>query len=251
MKKDTRNGMTMNGYELCTSCARHIRRIETVCPFCGARHSLERGIPHLPLPRMSRARWMLVVSTTGLASCTTMSTPVNEPVPAPDAVSNADDASADASIEAMVGGKDAMLATIDDVNARFETSDDVKLSDDAIADGAGNDAADGNEGLDEAGCPPGTVSQRGICGRKWEGCPADGGSGGGGPLLASVDDAGDCPVGYVPTVPPGSVCQISACSGRTPSCHENDCGVLELRDGVLCCWAPCYGAPPARLDRLV
>lgn len=64
----------------CPSCARHVRRTESACPFCSAAISLA-GVPErrLPTERLGRAATLAFGVATSLSACTTPA-----PVPATD-----------------------------------------------------------------------------------------------------------------------------------------------------------------------
>lgn len=99
----------------CPSCARHVRRSETGCPFCGARLSLgalpERAMPAQRLGRAALLAFGTTVATVA-AGCGQANVPIGDAgndggaVPiygAPD-VGPAADAGSDAGLLAMYGG---------------------------------------------------------------------------------------------------------------------------------------------------
>src|SRR5215216_5942533 len=77
----------------CVSCARHIKSIEICCPFCGTSRSPDNHVARVALGRMSRARWMLVISATGFASCTATN---DKPTTVPDSASDGNEGRAEA-----------------------------------------------------------------------------------------------------------------------------------------------------------
>ncbi len=62
----------MNAFEPCASCARHIKRSECVCPFCGTPHRPGPAEARPRAPRVSRAAWL--VTTLTLVGCSSAST---------------------------------------------------------------------------------------------------------------------------------------------------------------------------------
>jgi len=257
----------------------------------------------MAISRISRARWMLVASATGFASCTATAPAVNDPVPERDAARERDKP-ADAALEAVSGSQDASIETTAAVDVSsdgaaleasddgtvsiqdvaIETSSDVNLADaigdrdvsdgpgeeiDADLDGTSDAMADAGE-LDgradgeeaDAACPPGTLlgrrdeSNLKECGRKWAGCPTDGGPSPGASMTVPPSDAGICPPGYARATPMDIWCGRTACFGSSsPVCTQDGCDNLDntgivISDGYACCPGICYGAPPARLDRV-
>jgi hypothetical protein len=60
----------MDAFELCVSCARHIKRAECACPFCGAPHTSGAPTPRRGA-RVSRAAWL--ATTLALVGCSSAS----------------------------------------------------------------------------------------------------------------------------------------------------------------------------------
>ncbi len=61
-----------NGFDVCTTCDRHIKGTEVVCPFCGAPHVEAPACPPIgqrPLARVSRAAWLVLGSSLTVAGC--------------------------------------------------------------------------------------------------------------------------------------------------------------------------------------
>ncbi|HMI88421.1 MAG TPA: hypothetical protein VK550_30270 [Polyangiaceae bacterium] len=199
---------------------------------------------------MSRARWMLVVSATGFASCSPATPAVNDFVSEPDAAREASD-------DTNVGIHDAAGEASDEVSVPDAVAEG-SVSDASGEDDAGerDDSADGQD--DDAGCPPGTLliprATSKECAKKWEACPADGGPTPTALAVVPPTDAGICPVGYARRTPTERDCNITACFGSsTPACNQDECsglyGPLGIGNGYACCPGACYGAPPARFDR--
>jgi hypothetical protein len=58
----------MDAFEACAACARHIKRVESACPFCHAPHSPSAPAARRPIPRVSRAAWLVTTLATTMAS---------------------------------------------------------------------------------------------------------------------------------------------------------------------------------------
>jgi hypothetical protein len=61
----------MDAFEVCLACRRHIKKVESSCPFCGANHAPRRPRAGRPTPRLSRAGWLAsaLASSLAVASC--------------------------------------------------------------------------------------------------------------------------------------------------------------------------------------
>jgi len=57
----------MDAFEACAVCARHIKREESACPFCRAPHSPSAPAARRPIPRVSRAAWLVTTMASSLA----------------------------------------------------------------------------------------------------------------------------------------------------------------------------------------
>lgn len=64
----------------CPSCARHVRRSETTCPFCKSALALPAAPARAPLPRLGRTATFAfgAALTTTAAACSTPSTPAED-----------------------------------------------------------------------------------------------------------------------------------------------------------------------------
>jgi hypothetical protein len=115
----------MTDYDICVSCGRHIKRTETICPFCNNGHISEKPLPAWPLPRMSRAKWMLLVSATSLASC------------------NGKDSAVDdgGTVVALDADREDNSATADDATSTDTVLDSSVALDDVVTVEPGDDAA--------------------------------------------------------------------------------------------------------------
>lgn len=71
----------------CPSCARHVRRAETACPFCGTALSLAPSASRLPTERLGRAAIFAfgAAMATSVAACSTSTTQGTDAATAPDA----------------------------------------------------------------------------------------------------------------------------------------------------------------------
>ena len=57
----------MDAFEACAVCARHIKRVESACPFCHAPHSPSAPAARRATPRVSRAAWLATTLASSLA----------------------------------------------------------------------------------------------------------------------------------------------------------------------------------------
>ncbi len=128
----------MDDLLICSACARHLRRDEARCPFCGAPLSAEAlaAAPRVAPPGLSRARlyaFHAAVATGVVATSCGSNTP---PAAAPDAAidrSVGDGPNPDASTDAEIAA---------DATVSGEASADASAAVDATADAS--DAADAN-----------------------------------------------------------------------------------------------------------
>jgi hypothetical protein len=132
----------MDDLLMCSACARHLRRDEARCPFCGAPLSAEglAKAPRIAPPGLSRARLYAfhAAVATGVAatSCGSNTTPAASPDAAIDR-SVGHGPNADASGDAATGADATLVA---------EASADATPAGDATGDATldANDAADAN-----------------------------------------------------------------------------------------------------------
>jgi len=57
----------MDLFEACSVCARHIKRVESRCPFCLSPHASSAPLAHPRTPRVSRAAWLVTTLASSLA----------------------------------------------------------------------------------------------------------------------------------------------------------------------------------------
>jgi hypothetical protein len=227
----------MNPYYACSSCACYVKRGDPICPFCGTPNRARAVAPSRQLARMSRAQWLAYGSALAALGCTGS---------AATGPSHAQDATAQ---------NEANAETVD--GAVDGTPDTGPSSDAAVAGEVTFAAADG-----------GFVCMGGIYLPSWDGSVCDRATqwcflnnGGYGPSgCRSLDttcapglfsdaactsvfdwDAAACDGG-----PRRCAClTLTGCAGIYPgSCTDADAG------GVVVSCGECYGAPPARIERL-
>lgn len=275
----------MIALDVCSSCGRHIKRSERVCPFCETQHLPGRPLPALPFSRMGRARWMLIVSATSLANCNGKESvgDARAPEAALDATNDGaattdDTASSNENLDGSVLVLDMNAATSFDASreADFLVDEDVTQRADAIQEPL-EPATDANplDGLSEANpvqpdagidvcsaCPPGTTPASvldfvetgsvptiapGIgCAAIWEHCGEPGWW-----VAPPPDDAGQCVSGYISSGASCSdPCSWSALGHSAPACAGNlgSCpNYLPYAIRGTACWPQiCYGCPPMR-----
>jgi hypothetical protein len=246
-------------FDLCTACSCHLKAHESACPFCGAPH-----VPRAPTAmrlgqRVSRAQW-LAFGPLAFAGCTGHAQATHDAAPAvaPDANSfedgatdrDAADQNATIVLDANTSDEGATAETapddapMDGADAMADSSQDAAEYDVVAVEAAANQDAelDGGTQADATSC---------VRGARYEAAS----------LLLCCNSATQyyefC------AVPPycGTLCRdfgvtgcaashTCACVGRGPttfgpaSCDEDDAGHVVAYVG------PCYGAPPARRERL-
>jgi hypothetical protein len=183
----------MDDFEVCGSCACHIKRSEPACPFCGAGHAPSPRNTRQPVPRMSRGRWLAFGGTLALLGCSGTTEP-----------SRGGDAGAISAVNpwGSLPGPEGCPAVL---NGTF-------------------------------------VCGTSTCNRATEHCRLYAGGGGGG---CEANDAG------YPF--PAECLACPTCDCVTPTLANARCTCTELDNGRgigLECIG-CYGAPPARLERLI
>jgi hypothetical protein len=230
----------VDAFETCASCARHVKRSETSCPFCGSPRMPGCAAPSVPSRRMSRAQWLALGSAFASVAC------------APGSIASSGDESRPH--ESAVRDAAAGQVAPNDAEALDASASDGDAA--TVPEGGGDDGADG-----AAVCPslaPGTFvcGTTAVCDRAteycWSGRPswADGN-------CFTYDDAGvnplpaqclGCPTcdclamnaGYVG----GGFCPF----GAVPwGCIDVEGGGIVLS----CGHNSCYGAPAARARRRV
>jgi hypothetical protein len=206
----------MNRYDVCASCSRHTKRTDAACPFCEARKQVAETQRAKVDRRMSRAEWLAFGSAMVLAGCSAKETSTRLDRDVSDAVTPE-------------GG----LACGD---AQCTSPPDAAIPEAGF--GCGDDGS--------------------YCVRFAEICLFTGSY----PLYSSCtsyDAAGWAPgdpacLAHVATIAPGvdPVCTCSTwsvgpnrCGSGPPSCSSDNAGAVTVSS----CHS-CYGAPPARLERL-
>jgi hypothetical protein len=217
----------MDAYEVCSSCACHIKRTELRCPFCAAPHASSARVARFA-SRMSRAQWLAFGSTLTLVSCSGAVQPL--PSSGTDSGSPSQQ-TADASTSP---GWDARNPT--------SATEDSGRDTDAVA------AADAGSPTDDAATEASACAVTGAftcngttCDRASQYCQM---YNGGNEVGCQADDAGF-------NFPPQCYgCPTCACIGQqlTGTCH---CVDIDDGGGIGIECIGCYGAPPARLERLL
>jgi hypothetical protein len=220
----------MDAYEVCSSCACHIKRAEVRCPVCAAPRTMSANVTRLAA-RMSRAQWLAFGSTLTLVSCS------GAVQPAP---SNGADS----------GSPSQEVA---DANAppAWDGSRPTSVADagghDADAEAVADTGSPGDDAAPEASActVSGTFACAGAtCDRASQFCEI---YSGGTEFGCLADDAG---AGTFSFPPECYGCPTCACVGPKLG---GPCQCIDIDDGggigIEC--IGCYGAPPARLERLL
>jgi hypothetical protein len=249
-------------YEVCSSCMRHIRSDERICPFCGVAHLAKPATTRAPLARMSRARWLAFGSTIAVVACSETLPPTLESHE--DAGQTRDATASD------VTASDSDAA--DDVSRTADAAGDVRGSSvDAAGDvsrpdadagqpvndaGPFEDASEGASWVDASSCATGRGTFSCVLGQECQPCQR------GSQYCAAVYCYGQNPCGYgcysnaddAGAIDFPRQCQASptcACLWDAGSLYYpcrctdgDDAGVAMV---VTC--GSCYGSPPARLER--
>jgi len=226
----------MTSFQPCSSCARHVRGADRACPFCGATVVRVRP-PAARLPRMSRARWLALGSTVALVGCNAVvaSSGGDAGHAEHEAGSgNGDDGSVppgrDGGVLADAGRGEA--SSVDE--AGWITDSGTQ------GDGTAQDAEVSADGSVVCSARSGTFACGGqTCDRATQMCgPYGGGCVAYGTVLPNQQpEAGTC--GPCPTCACLEPTLWGACY-----CSEDDGGAIAISCGG------CYGAPPARLERI-
>jgi hypothetical protein len=238
----------MNAYCLCRHCARHIKRDEAACPFCGEAR----------LVGLSRrgAQWLVYGSALTVLGCTT-SAPARPPQSQDATTASEVDARA-ADDTAVLGVADQGEATADQVEATTDqveaTTDQVEATtEDAAADAAGPMLTPADGSFPCSWLYSGGPWDGATCDRATQYCFLQGGIGYSpdgcrsfacGPVMLTAIPGGFAPsdggCGPIEWACDGGVrrcsCLTTPCSART--CTDDDAGAVVLSCGQ------CYGAPP-------
>lgn len=220
----------MTSFLPCSSCARHIKKTDRQCPFCHAPGSCKSWAPH-PARRMSRARWLALGSTVALVGCNGV-------------------------VQSSGGSSDAQAATQEGSTGDEGVADEASTSGEAGSDDSSamaDTSTPGVDGSSEASTDGGVVHDAGMtcarsgtfacstqtCDRASQLCDLMGGG-----CLAydamvpqqypEAGSCGDCP---------SCACLQPTLYGDC-QCLEDDAGSIAISCGG------CYGAPPARLERI-
>ena len=212
----------MDAYEICKGCSCFIKRAEARCPFCGVEHVAARGAPRR-IPRVSRAQWLAVASALTVTGC-------SGAVASPSGSSSSGeqgedhDAATDAAVSRDGGAAADAHAALPDAHAEATTEAGVQPEASTACSAALQPFECGT-----TLCNPATD----YCNRVTYG---------GGYFSCEANDAG-YPFPEQCTACPTCECISSYITGAC-HCIELDAGGI----GIQC--AACYGAPPARLERL-
>jgi hypothetical protein len=194
----------MDAYDVCSACARHIKRQERCCPFCDAAHS-RPGSTRPWMARVSRAQWLAFGSTLAAAGCLPT---VSTESPLEGGVGVLEDASPN------------VFAGCNDASATFF-------------------------------CGPNDDGGGACCNRATQYCSQN-------PYSGARRGCSDFGAGLVVPFPthclPSPTCEcISGSAVDSGTCGNTmyvRCDNLDDGGGLgLSCYGPCYGSPPARLER--
>jgi hypothetical protein len=227
----------MNRYTQCSSCSRLVKAGDSACPFCGeATRSPSVSSSRRPLPRLSRAQWLARGSALAVVSCT---------------------------------GSGAMPSSTMDASVSREEASHSAPGDSAAGDSAPSDAAAAADRTDgDGGSSNGVVASPSFpcgtdvdaslqCERATQICLYYSG----GPGFSCISQDGSTLHAYqggTYASPDSAAVSCDACAGGAgctfyygppgscwpSSCSQDDAG------GVTVSCGECYGAPPARLERL-
>jgi hypothetical protein len=223
----------MSGFDVCTACACYIKRHEALCPFCGAPHvAAPRAALH-SRRRVSRAQWLAFGSTLAAAGCTTTS--------AEQGVDASTTTDAEAIHEAAADSTVVVDATADAVGFGVDAAGDVRDAGDEWTSALDGSCATWSgvfactfSSDNDASCVP--------CGRGSHYCVSDRSNT---PTKGCFDN-GAGPFAMDPQCDAGSYCACFRLQnyGQCRCVDLDDAGAIEVS-----CFG-CYGAPPARLERL-
>ncbi len=201
----------MDAFDVCGACACYIKRREARCPFCDAVHVPAKRADVRLRSRVSRAQWLAYGATFVVAGCAPSATTAEQ----------------------------AADATTQDADSIRDATADSTSSVDAAKD-RGDDTLDAwtSPGPPDGGAGSGTFAcdyDRRRCGLGTEYCLNAQGPGGG---CFGYD------AGWDSQCDASSPCACIHACYRLSSCRDDDAGGLY----ITC--SPCYGAPPARLEKL-
>ena len=237
----------MNHYTQCSACSRLVKASDSACPFCGeATRSPSVSWSRRPLPPLSRAQWLARGSALAVVSCTGSGA---MPSSAMDASVSREEASHSAPSDS---------AADDSAPGASAVGDPVPSDAAAAADRTDGDGGSSNGVVASRSFPCGTDVDASLqCERATQICLSL--SGGGGFSCISQDGSTlHAYQGGTYASPDSAAVSCDACAGPAgctfyygppgscwpSSCSEDDAG------GVTVSCGECYGAPPARLERL-
>lgn len=273
----------MKSFSACGACARYMRSAERACPFCGVLRNVQRDVQ--PVGATSRARptsraaWLARGSALALVGCTSGATagpPSGADATAVEASSVTPEASLETSLEASAtdsvtppadsGDASDVVASDAPSEAPFVLADAEAAGDAAVeasptvftCPDAGAFALKLGQGefeCAEAGTYRDVYGEGGVvgtvvadaslfCDRATQYCQ----------VVGSVSQCG--PLGQLCVIPSGGIGVESlrgSCDSGAVSCACGDWSDGYCTDddaGGLTVHAPCYGAPPGRLERL-
>jgi hypothetical protein len=254
----------MNPYYACSSCARYVKHGDSVCPFCGTAKRATTGPTARRPGRTSRAQWLAYGSSLAVVGCTGgAATPssaadatAQSEIGAPQAeAAEAAGASDTASADANAGVDSRAEAEANDAGGSETTTADVTPTDAASPQAISFASADGS-----FGCLGGAYNDATTCDRATQWC--EGLNGGSAHQCVSLDHlCGNFGLADSGCTPPIFYWDAAACDGgyRRCACVTVSCtlgasgpGLCTDDDagGVTVTCGSCYGAPPARLERL-
>jgi hypothetical protein len=248
----------MNPYVACASCGCYVKQGDRICPFCGAPNAFRAGGPIQRLPRMSRSQWLACGTTIAVVGCSgdgiTTEAPLDattQTVEAGGAEQAADETTInDARASAPLDANDAAVTLVDANIPESEMAVPLRGEGGFLCERAGGSGAGGvldadlvcdraNEWCFQNGTagPVGSRCQSlsAGCAKCIEAFSWDAAAAGDGRVLPCTEGFPRC---ACLTLSPA----CTPASGGT--CSDDDAGGLTVGCGH------CYGAPPARLERL-
>jgi hypothetical protein len=225
----------MPRFATCGACERHVRGHERACPFCGAAVAPKALAAAAPAWRASRAEWLARGSALALAGCSSSmagGTPTGADATAVEAGSATPDAapSADADAAAILDGTTQAPGSALCEAGRIGAVPGRGAFECAAAGASTDVLLDGGYGRSVA------LDAALFCDRATEYCDDQGGSYS---CRALVELECNLPLAWCDS-------GVLSCPCAAPwggySCTDDDAGGLTVQ-------GPCYGAPPARLER--
>jgi hypothetical protein len=242
----------MSAYNVCPACARHVKSHDATCPWCGAR--MGSGLVPTPLrrPRLraSRAQWLAYGAACAVLGCTETGPTRSSPGEA-----GSDGVPIQ---EASVAGDADIARDLDAAHLATDgAAEDASISDSSLD--AATTAMSNNSPFlcAEAGFAGDAAV---VCDSQTQYCHLHSGNASG----ATCQTLPFACLAYPPLPDAGMFCQFSAASSCDAglrcscialgvynaaadtcwACADNDAGGLTMSCGS------CYGAPPARLEKV-